>query len=111
MSLVHSSWTRTAVVALTGVALALPVGVGAAAAKPSAKPDTACMKAGLKTLQSAGLLSSVAKDGLPIEAAVGLDVVPREGTDLSAVPDPIPLSVVLADHRAGENSLFIYPWC
>jgi len=49
-------------------------------------------------------------DPLPILTAVGLGVVPRDGTDVTALPDPLPLSVVLADHRAGENSLFIYPW-
>jgi hypothetical protein len=38
-------------------------------------------------------------------------VTPRTGTDLAALPDPLPLSVVLADHRAGANSLFSYPWC
>ena len=27
------------------------------------------------------------------------------------LPDPLPLSVVLADHRAGDDSLFLYPWC
>ncbi len=38
-------------------------------------------------------------------------MTPREGTDVSTLPDPLPLSVVLADHRAGDNSLFAYPWC
>jgi hypothetical protein len=23
----------------------------------------------------------------------------------------LPLRVVLADHRAGDDSLFVYPWC
>ena len=43
--------------------------------------------------------------------AVAVGVAPREGTDVSALPDVLPLSVVLADHRAGDDSLFIYPWC
>jgi hypothetical protein len=30
---------------------------------------------------------------------------------LAGVPDPPPLSVILADHRAGDGSLFLYPWC
>ena len=30
---------------------------------------------------------------------------------VASLPDPLPLSVVLADHRAGDDSLFIYPWC
>ena len=81
------------------------------AASAEAKPDTACQKAGIKTLQSAGLLKEVARHGLPIEDAVALGVAPRPGTDVAALPDPLPLSVVLADHRAGEDSLFLYPWC
>jgi hypothetical protein len=27
------------------------------------------------------------------------------------LPDPLPLSVVLADHRAGDSSILLYPWC
>lgn len=92
-----------AVVALTGALLA----PGSAAAKP----DVQCQKAGIKTLQSAGLLDDVARGGLPIATAVSLGVTPRAGTDVSALPDPLPLKVVLADHRAGSKSLFVYPWC
>jgi hypothetical protein len=77
----------------------------------SAAPDTACQRAGLKVLKDAGLLPTVASSGLPISLAVSVGVVPREGTDVSALPDPLPLNVVLADHRAGDNSLFLYPWC
>ena len=62
-------------------------------------------------LKDAGLFSAVAEDGLPIATAVAVGVTVRDGADISAVPDPIPLSVVLADHRAGDNSLFVYPWC
>ena len=83
----------------------------AAHAKPVAKPDTACMHAGIKTLQGAKLLDDVARDGLPISTAVALGVRPRVGADLSGAPDPLPLSLILADHRAGDRSLFIYPWC
>ena len=97
---------RGAVLALTGALLA----PGLATAKP-AKPDVQCQRAGLKTLQSAGLLDDVARDGLPISTAVSLGVAPRAGTDLSAVPNPLPLRVILADHRAGNKSLFVYPWC
>jgi hypothetical protein len=42
---------------------------------------------------------------------VALHVGVREGADISGVPDPLPLSLILADHRAGANSLFVYPWC
>lgn len=96
-----------AVAALTAAA----VPVGSANAGPGAKPDVACMHAGIKTLQSARLLDDVARHGLPIATAVSLGVTPRPGTDLSRIPDPLPLSLVLADHRAGASSLFVYPWC
>ncbi len=69
------------------------------------------MQAGMATLRTLGLLDDVARGGLPISLAVGAGVTPRAGTDVSALPDALPLSVVLADHRAGDNSLFIYPWC
>ena len=77
----------------------------------TARPDVACLIAGISTLRSAGLLGEVARNGLPISLAVSLGVTPRAGTDVSALPDPLPLSVVLADHLAGDKSLFIYPWC
>ena len=67
--------------------------------------------AGMNALKGLGVFSAVAKDGLPISTAVAVGVRPRAGTDVAALPDPLPLSVVLADHRAGANSLFIYPWC
>jgi len=101
--------TRTA----TSVA-ALSLGVATVVLAPAAaqaKPDTDCMRAGISTLKSEGLFSTVAKSGLPISAAVSYGVAPREGTDVASLPDPLPLSVVLADHRAGDESLFIYPWC
>jgi hypothetical protein len=91
--------------ALTAAALLTSAG------SASAAQDTACMRAGMNTLKSLGLFSTVAKDGLPISLAVSAGVTVRDGADISGVPDPIPLSVVLADHRAGDNSLFVYPWC
>jgi hypothetical protein len=105
---------RTKIAALLTLGAALTVGVvpaTASAAAPAAKPDVSCMHAGIKTLQSAGLLDDVARSGLPIATAVSLGVAPRAGTDVAALPDPLPLNVVLADHRAGDNSLFSYPWC
>ena len=83
----------------------------AAPAQAATTPDTACMRAGIATLKSVGLFSAVAKGGLPIATAVEYGVAPREGTDVSALPAVLPLSVVLADHRAGSQSLFLYPWC
>lgn len=93
-----------------GAALALAVSV-LPLSSASAKPDTACMQAGIKTLQSAKMLDDVARDGLPISTAVGLGVQVRPGASLEGVPDPLPLNVVLADHRAGADSIFMYPWC
>ena len=99
---------------LTRVAAALAL-VGSAvldpAASASAAPDTACMRAGMNALKGLGAFSAVAKDGLPISTAVAVGVTPRAGTDVASLPDPLPLSVVLADHRAGDKSLFVYPWC
>ena len=77
----------------------------------AASPDTGCMKAGIKTLQSARLLDDVARGGISIATAVSLGVTVRPGTDISGVPDPIPFSLLLADHRAGDSSAFLYPWC
>jgi hypothetical protein len=95
----------------TAAALALGVATFAAAPAASAKQDTGCMQAGIATLKGAGLFSAVAEGGLPIATAVSVGVMPRAGTDVASLPDPLPLSVVLADHRAGDDSLFIYPWC
>ncbi|WP_151084626.1 hypothetical protein [Nocardioides cynanchi] len=103
--------TRLATLAALGAAVATVALPAHASARPAGKPDVACMHAGIKTLQSAGLLDDVARGGLPIATAVALGVTPRAGTDVSALPDPLPLSVVLADHRAGSSSLFVYPWC
>ncbi|HST48514.1 hypothetical protein [Jatrophihabitans sp.] len=97
--------SAAAVTAAAAALLVVPAG------SASAAPDTSCMRAGIATLKSAGLFSQVARSGLPIATAVSVGVTPRAGTDVSALPDPLPLSVVLADHRAGDNSLFIYPWC
>ena len=69
------------------------------------------MRAGMATLRGAGLLDDAARGGVPISLAVGLGVTVRPGADISGVPDPIPFSTLLADHRAGDASLFVYPWC
>ena len=103
--------TTIAALATLGAALAVTAAPATASAAPAAKPDTSCMQAGIATLKSVGLFSTVARSGLPISLAVSYGVAPRAGTDVAALPDPLPLKVVLADHRAGDNSLFIYPWC
>ena len=70
------------------------------------------MQAGIKTLQSVQLLDDVARGGIAIATAVSLGVTVRPGADISGVPNPIPFSLLLADHRAGaRQALFVYPWC
>ena len=99
---------RTITVSLAAAFLAAATITSSAAA---ARPDVGCMQAGIKTLQSARLLDDVARRGIAIETAVSLGVTVRPGADISGVPNPIPFSMVLADHRAGESSAFLYPWC
>ena len=102
---------RTPVVAGAAAALSLGLALVPAASASAAPQDTGCLRAGLRTLHGAGLLDDVARGGLPIATAVALGVTPRPGTDVASLPDPLPLKVVLADHRAGDDSLFVYPWC
>jgi hypothetical protein len=97
--------------ASAAAATACGIGLLAVPVAANAKPDTSCQRAGIKTLQSAGLLDDVARNGLPIATAVSLGVTVRPGADLSGVPDPLPLPLILADHRAGAHSIFVYPWC
>ena len=102
---------RVATTLTTAVAIA-GLGLLASPTTAHAAQDTACKKAGMKTLQSARLLDDVARDGIALSTAVSLGVAPRDpALDLSTVPDPIPLPLLLADHRAGADSLFVYPWC
>ena len=86
------------------IALAGPVAA-------TSKPDTDCMRAGISTLRGAGLLDDAARGGVPISLAVDLGVTVRHGASLAGISDPIPFATVLADHRAGTNSVFVYPWC
>ena len=61
------SLTRT--VAAVGIAVGLTLGTASvASAKPAppTKPNTACMQAGLGTLQGAGLLPGVARNGIEV---------------------------------------------
>ncbi|MFC5177349.1 hypothetical protein [Nocardioides taihuensis] len=99
--------------ALAGLSTLAATALIAPAAPASAAPDTSCMRAGIAVLKDAGLLPTVAKSGLPLSLATSpeVGVTVRPGADISGVPDPVPLSVLLADHRAGDNSLFVYPWC
>ena len=98
--------------ALAVAALAITAASVTPAVAAPGRPDVSCLRAGLSTLQSAGLMSQVASKGLPIGDAVALGVTVRsDSTDLSALPNPLPLSLILADHRAGDSSVFVYPWC
>ena len=99
-----------AAAAMLGASLVAATPASAAGHMPS-KPDTQCMRAGIAVLKDAGLFSAVARDGLPIATAVSVGVTVREGADISGLPENLPLSLVLADHRAGDKSTFIYPWC
>jgi hypothetical protein len=99
------------IAALLTTAIGPAVLASPASAAPAGAPDTTCMRAGIAVLKQAGLFPTVARSGLPISVAVSVGVTPRAGTDVSALPDPLPLSVVLRDHLAGDQSLFIYPWC
>ncbi len=99
-------------IATAAAALALAAATAlTSAGSASASQDTACMRAGMDTLKSLGVFPQVAAKGLPISTALAVGVTPRPGADISGVPDPIPLSLLLADHRAGGSSLFVYPWC
>ena len=95
------SSTRTRIAA----SIAAAAGIAALAAAPAsaATPDVSCQKAGIKTLQGAGLLSSVAKNGVTVR--------PGKEDIAATLPAVLPFQVVLADHRAGSDSIFVYPWC
>ena len=102
---------RKLTLAAAAAAMALTVVAGPVGA--AGRPDIECQRAGITFLRENGLLATVAKSGLTIEAAVGAGVGVRdpENTGLSALPNPLPFSLILADHRAGDNSVFLYPWC
>ncbi len=101
------AWTRAA--AAVGVA---GVAAAAFAAPASAAPaDGRCQAAGIAALKSLGAFKEVRDNGIPIATAAMLGVTVRDGADISGVPDPIPFHALLADHRAGDDSLFVYPWC
>ena len=102
---------RKLTLAVAAAALAITVVAGPVGA--AGRPDVECQRAGISFLRDAGLLPAVAKNGLTIDAAVGAGVGVRdpENTDLGALPNPLPFSLILADHRAGDSSIFVYPWC
>lgn len=97
------------VAAIAGLAAAGFAGTADATGKPT---GIACQQAGISALKEAGLLTTVAKNGVSVGTAVGLGVGVRDqlpdGVGLDTV---LSFSTVLADHRAGDNSIFTYPWC
>jgi len=103
--------TRTRIAAATFVAAA-GASVLVAAPAQAATPDTSCMQAGIATLKAVGLHSAVAKNGIPVGTAVSVGVTARNGLPQGFTLDTvIPYSTLLADHRAGDDSIFVYPWC
>jgi hypothetical protein len=100
---------RRITLAVTAASLLVAMSAGPMSAAPAR--DTDCMRAGIATLRGASLLDDAARGGVPISLAVDLGVTVRPGAVITGVPDPIPFSTLLADHRAGSNSLFVYPWC
>lgn len=96
---------------ILSLAVALLAAITLTGTAAASRPDVACMQAGIKTLQGARLLDDVARGGIAIDTAVSLGVTVRPGADISGIPNPIPLSLLLADHRAGDGSAFVYPWC
>ena len=100
--------TRTRVAATLAAAGAAVL----VAAPAQAKPDTDCMRAGIATLKAVGLHSAVARNGITVGTAVSVGVTPRNGLPEGFTLDTvIPYSALLADHRAGADSVFVYPWC
>ena len=99
---------RTVTAALAACAA---VGASVLLAAPAQAADGQCQAAGIATLKSIGAFQAVREGGVSIATAVSLGVTVREGADISGVPDPIPFQLLLADHRAGDSSLFVYPWC
>jgi hypothetical protein len=93
------------------LALAAAAGAGVLLAAPAQAADGQCQAAGIATLKSIGAFKAVQEGGISIATAVSVGVTVREGADISGVPDPIPFQLLLADHRAGDASLFVYPWC
>jgi hypothetical protein len=104
------SSTRTRIAA----SLAAAAGIAALAAAPaSAAPaDGRCQAAGIATLKDAGVFKAVRDNGISVGTAVSFGVTPRNGLPEGFTADTvIPFQTLLADHRAGENSIFVYPWC
>lgn len=104
-----------AATAVAGLTLTAFAGTADAKGKPEStgKPaGIACQQAGISALQGLNALPAVAKNGISVGDAVELGVAPRDGLpDGVGLDTVLSFSTVLADHRAGDNSIFVYPWC
>ena len=104
------SSTRTRIAA----SLAAAAGIAALAAAPaSAAPaDGRCQAAGIATLKAVGEFTNVRDNGISVATAVSFGVAPRDGLPAGVTLDTvIPFHTLLADHCAGDESIFVYPWC
>lgn len=102
--------TRTRIAA--SVAAAAAIAAVAAAPASAASADGRCQAAGIATLKEIGAFKAVRDNGVSVGTAVSLGVAPRNGLPEGFTLDTvIPFHTLLADHRAGDDSLFIYPWC
>ena len=102
------SSTRTRIAA----SIIAAAGIAALAAAPASAADGRCQAAGIATLKEAGAFTAVRDNGISVATAVSFGVAPRNGLPEGFTFDTvIPFHTLLADHRAGDDSLFIYPWC
>ncbi|MFQ6171854.1 hypothetical protein ACK8HX_09630 [Oryzobacter sp. R7] len=98
--------TRLATVAVAALGATL------LAAAPAQAADGQCQAAGIATLKSIDAFKAVRDNGVSVATAVSLGVAPRNGLPEGFTLDTvIPFQTLLADHRAGDDSIFIYPWC
>ena len=105
------SSTRTRVAATLAAAAGVAAIAVAAPASASAA-DGRCQAAGIATLKSIGAFKEVRDNGVSVATAVSLGVTPRNGLPAGFTLDTvIPFQTLLADHRAGDSSIFVYPWC
>ncbi len=100
--------TRTRIAAVAAAALGATILVAA----PAQAADGRCQAAGIATLKSIGAFKAVQADGVTVGTAVSLGVAPRNGLPEGFTLDTvIDFRTLLADHRAGDDSIFVYPWC
>ena len=102
----------TAAIATVGFAGTAAAGAPDGAGEGGKPAGIACQQAGISALQGLGALPTVAKNGISVADAVALGVAPRDGLPEGITLETVlPFSLVLADHRAGSDSIFVYPWC